>query len=78
MKLTIQLDESIENTKRLANLSCRVGTHVIIVDHSGYVLEYTFITRESKESFKTKPNNGIICPIELMFKMRKSYNILYK
>lgn len=66
--LNILLDTSIEHTKALANEFCKVGTHVNICDDTGRVLEYTLITKESQDSFKTKPR-CVVCPVELFYRV---------
>lgn len=70
--LNILLDTSIEHTKALANEFCKVGTHVNICDDTGRILEYTFITLESKHSFLVK--SGLVCPVDLMFRNKRSLN----
>lgn len=47
----ILLNDTIENTKRIINENCRVGTQYFICDNLGYVLEYGLVTHESKASF---------------------------
>lgn len=74
--LHVWLMGTVEETKRLVNDACKVGTHYLIVDLDGFVLEYSVVTTTSRDSFKTKPKGGNICPYELM--SRDKVSLLYK